>query len=96
MKKHFMEVLFPEINVRQRELLKPGGSIPRALLFLDGHTTRRIPEIWRKAYECKIDAMIFPSHTSHLLQPLDRNPFSILKRFHFLIYYIFSIKCFIK
>jgi hypothetical protein len=92
MKKHFMDVLLPHINKRQEDFLLPGGMIPRALLFLDGHATRRIPEIWRKAYEYKIDTIILPSHTSHLLQPLDRNPFAALKKFCFNIFiYLFIL-----
>lgn len=81
MRDHFMNVILPAINSRQKDFISSDGIIPRALLFLDGHATRRVIEIWKKANEYSIDVFVIPSHTSHLIQPLDRNPFAAVKRF---------------
>jgi hypothetical protein len=80
---HFVQEIFPAIVKRQKEFATVEGEIPTALLFLDGHSTRQHKKIWVIAAELKIDVHIFPSHTSHLLQPLDRCLFSFLKRYSF-------------
>jgi hypothetical protein len=85
-----MEVIFPGIQKRQSDFLLPDGSVPHARLFLDGHSTRRLIELWEKAHDLKIDVHIFPSHSSHLIQPLDRAVFGNLKRFVF-NFFIFVI-----
>ncbi|KAA6376111.1 MAG: hypothetical protein EZS28_028362, partial [Streblomastix strix] len=52
----------------------------RSLLFLDSHASRMNKKLNRKAIEFKIDILTFPSHTTHLLQPLDCGIFSTLKQ----------------
>jgi hypothetical protein len=73
--------IFPAIEARRAEFPLKDGTLSRALLWVDGHATRRQTHIWKEAYKKGIDVHIFPAHTSHLLQPLDRCPFSVLKRF---------------
>jgi hypothetical protein len=43
----------------------------RALLILDGHSTRNQFEIWRQLQQKNIDVLILPSHSSNFTQPLD-------------------------
>jgi hypothetical protein len=81
MEQHFEEEIFPLIHKRQLDFLLPDGSKPRACIFLDGHPTRRLKKLWIHAVELKIDVHIMPSHTSHLIQPLDRCVFSCMKRY---------------
>jgi hypothetical protein len=77
---HFEKNIFPEIHKRQLEFATVETPIPYALLLPDGCATRRNKEVWEKAAALNIDVFILPAHTSHLVQPLDRNPFSVLKR----------------
>ena len=50
------------------------------LLILDGHGSHATPEFDQYCAENKIITLCMPSHTSHLLQPLDVSCFSPLKR----------------
>jgi hypothetical protein len=68
--KHFLETIFPEIAIRQAKFTRD-GSQERALLFMDGHSSRLQRTVWEKAASMGIDVCILPSHTSHVLQPLD-------------------------
>ena len=43
----------------------------RAILILDGHTSRNQIEIMREFKQHYIDVVILPSHLTHLLQPFD-------------------------
>jgi hypothetical protein len=45
---------------------------PRALLLLDGRSTRLAPDVWKAFAAAGIDVVCLPAHTSHLVQPLDR------------------------
>jgi hypothetical protein len=78
--KHFKDVLFPAIHRRQLDFATDANPVPPALLLLDGHPTRRKKELWEVAAGLNIDVFILPCHSSHLVQPLDKNPFSALKR----------------
>jgi hypothetical protein len=62
------EKLLKDINFKRTLLKKPDE---RALLILDGHTTRMNLNLWTKFNNEKVDVLILPSHTSNLLQPLD-------------------------
>jgi hypothetical protein len=64
-----METLADEID-RKRRRCKLTGS--RALLIVDGHSSRRNPALWKIFDSHRIDLLLLPPHTSHLLQPLDR------------------------
>jgi hypothetical protein len=48
-----------------------GRSNERMLLLLDGHSSRMNRELWEHFREEKIDVIVIPAHTSHILQPLD-------------------------
>jgi hypothetical protein len=64
------ENLIPSI-LQQRAKLPPSAS-PRALVILDGHSTRNNYELARLLASLDIDVLVIPSHSSHVLQPLDR------------------------
>jgi hypothetical protein len=78
-KEHFMTRLLPAIIERQTAF-QESGDIPRALLFLDGHSSRLQVEIWKRCSEAKVDVVVLPAHTSHLTQPLDNGVNASFKR----------------
>ena len=49
------------------------------LLILDGHGSHVTPEFNQYCLECSIIILCMPPHSSHLLQPLDVDCFSVLK-----------------
>ena len=61
-------MFIPHVNWRRTELDCPNE---RARLFLDGHSSRRAPEALQALQDANIDVYTFPSHTSHIIQPLD-------------------------
>ncbi len=50
------------------------------LLLLDRHSSHYTPSFIKKAAEEQIIIFCLPAHTSHATQPLDKGPFSPLKR----------------
>lgn len=52
----------------------------RALLLVDSHSSRAAPETLQMLHDNNVDVLTIPSHTSHLLQPLDRGVNSTFKR----------------
>lgn len=52
------------------------------LLILDGHGSHTTPEFILFALEHNIVLLCLPSHTSHILQPLDVGLFATLQRFY--------------
>jgi hypothetical protein len=76
------EVIFPLIYLDQQQYKSEDGQIPRARLIMDGHSTRRLKLLWKQAHGLGIDVHILPSHSSHLIQPLDRSVFGNMKRFN--------------
>jgi hypothetical protein len=50
-----------------------------ALLVIDGHSSRENPEAIKLLNDANIQVITFPSHTTHLLQPLDVGVFSSFK-----------------
>lgn len=58
----------PHVNARRLSL---GCPNERALLFIDSHESRRCPEALQALKSNNIDVFTYPSHTSHILQPLD-------------------------
>jgi hypothetical protein len=73
------DVILPQILERKRFFSK-GESLPPALLFLDGHCSRRNKALWEKYSLSGVDVCILPAHTSHFLQPLDLGINGYLKR----------------
>jgi hypothetical protein len=51
----------------------------RGLLILDSHTSRSNSSLLEEFQKNNIDVLTLPSHTSHILQPLDRGIFKIFK-----------------
>jgi len=51
----------------------------RRLLIMDGHSSHIAANVIAHCMKHKIDHLILPSHTSHVLQPLDISVFSPLK-----------------
>ncbi|KAI0996103.1 hypothetical protein K3495_g12078 [Podosphaera aphanis] len=49
------------------------------LLLLDGHGSHADVEFMWTNYQNKIACLYLPAHTSHILQPLDLAPFSVVK-----------------
>lgn len=62
--KHFI----PSVQKKRVELNLPNE---RALLFVDAHESRRCAPALQALTDANIDVFTFPSHTSHILQPLD-------------------------
>jgi hypothetical protein len=52
------------------------------LLIIDGYKSHCLVEFQDYCKENKIIALCMPSHLSHLLQPLDVVPYSLLKRYY--------------
>ena len=50
------------------------------LLIFDGHSSHYCPEVIRAASEQEIIIFTLPPNTTHLCQPLDKGPFSPLKK----------------
>jgi hypothetical protein len=55
------------------------------ILLLDGHESHRTDEFKLKAIENHILPFYFPSHLTHILQPLDVGIFRLWKHFHDLV-----------
>ena len=68
----YIETLFfPAVHAR-RDLLKTQTTLcTRALLFVDGHSSRANPELLKEFQKEDVDVICIPAHTSHILQPLD-------------------------
>ena len=64
-----VKVFVPHIQCKRITLGRPEA---RVLLLLDGHSTRS-SDVAKKALEdANVAVVVIPSHTSHVLQPLDR------------------------
>ena len=65
--------------VERRAKLKEGKS-RKGLIILDGHSSRNNPDLMEKFMENDIVCLTIPSHTSHILQPLDNMVFATFKQ----------------
>jgi hypothetical protein len=72
-----LNTFIPDINYKRKKLKNENQ---RALLILDGHSTRQQVEIWEEMKKQNIDAVIIPSHSSNLTQPLDQTVNGNFKR----------------
>jgi len=63
-----IDAFIPHVNVRRAVL---NCQNERALLMVDSHESRRCIDALRALRDANIDVFTFPSHTSHILQPLD-------------------------
>jgi hypothetical protein len=62
------EVLMKEVNRIRKET---GEVKKKALIILDGHSSRNNFKLWEDLRNKGVEAVILPAHTSHILQPLD-------------------------
>jgi hypothetical protein len=60
--------------------LKKISSVRPQLLVCDGHESHFSLDLIILARESNIDILLLPSHTSHILQPLDKTVFSSFKQ----------------
>jgi hypothetical protein len=61
---------------------KAGPNEPWKLLLMDGHKSHENPDFVLLALENHIDPFLFPSHLTHVLQPLDVGVFRPWKHWH--------------
>ena len=61
---------------------RAGPEKPWKLLLLDGHESHRTEQFQLKATEHHIKLFYFPSHLTHILQPLDVGVFRPWKHYH--------------
>ena len=73
-------IIVPSI-VKKRDSLNMKDQY--ALLLLDSHSSRFTSSTWELCNANHIVALTIPSHTSHILQPLDRSCNGVLKRVFF-------------
>lgn len=72
-------VFIPEVNAKRELLHATGQTSTNALLLIDGHSSRHVPEELKLLHDLQIDVLCIPSHTSHVLQPLDCGVFREFK-----------------
>jgi hypothetical protein len=65
----FMDYIVPSIEGIRKTL--PSTSCKRALLIMDGHSTRNNYPLMKFLSSLQIDVIILPAHTSAVTQPLD-------------------------
>ena len=70
------DVFIPEIQKRRRTFQLEGK---RALLLVDGHSSRANPDLLKICRDADIDVMTLVAHASHMMQPLDRGVFLSFK-----------------
>lgn len=61
---------------------RPEDPAARRLLIMDGHGSHITAKFIAFCMQSKIDLLILPPHTSHILQPLDIAVFSRLRQIH--------------
>jgi hypothetical protein len=66
---------------------KSGPNAPKKLLLFDGHGSHTTNEFNRLAAINNVILYIFPTHLTHLIQPLDIGCFQTFKHFHKLAIY---------
>jgi hypothetical protein len=69
--------ILPDIERTRTAIGRPDAP---ALIVADGHCSRANLALVKKLAAKKIDLVILPSHTSHILQPLDLGPNGEFKR----------------
>ncbi len=62
------KIFLPAVAERRT---KPGNESQQALLWVDGHSSRMNADVMKKLKENNVVVSCIPSHTSHILQPLD-------------------------
>jgi len=70
------KVFIPAIQQRRRA---DKFKFRKALLITDGHSSRKSPKAIDMLIRARIDQLVIPAHSSHLLQPLDCGVFRAFK-----------------
>ena len=71
------EIFLPEVETR-RSLI--GKWSAKAALVMDGHKTHVTDDVKALLDDNNVEVLIFPPHSSHLLQPLDLLVFGLWKK----------------
>jgi hypothetical protein len=74
--KWIIQVFIPYVVQKRRELNLPNT---RALLIVDGHSSRLDATSVSALQQYAIDELVIPAHSSTILQPLDLAPFASFK-----------------
>lgn len=61
---------------------KPSFPTAYRLLLLDNHTSHQDFDFYHHCWTHKIQLLFFPSHLTHILQPLDQNPFGTIGTYY--------------
>jgi hypothetical protein len=72
---------FKEIFILEANANRPVGYDGPLFLILDGHTSHTNIELIVTARHNNVEVICLPSHSSHILQPLDISIFGPLKKF---------------
>ena len=64
------------------QYIKAGLDTPKKLLLIDGHASHRTPDFVLLAHKYQILSYAFPSHLTHVMQPLDVGIFQPYKHWH--------------
>jgi hypothetical protein len=81
---YMSKVLFLEYTDLFLDWLEEEGRLDdqKHILLLDGHSTHTYNFPAMQAFEeVGVEVLLLPPHTTHYLQPLDKNPFSLLKHY---------------
>ncbi len=70
------KIFIPEVRSRREKHGKPEAPF---LLLLDSHSSRANPDLLEELMRENIVVFTFPSHCTHILQPLDMVVFSVFK-----------------
>ena len=74
LKEYMSKILIPCVTSKRAVLQSERNDHEvemHALLVVDGHSSRECPDMLDELSQFSIDVMCIPSHTSHILQPLD-------------------------
>lgn len=77
LRKYVENVIIPRIEEKRRLL---GKQTSKALLLLDGHTSRQQSALLAKCAAHNLILLTIPAHTSNKIQPLDCGVNSVLKK----------------
>jgi hypothetical protein len=79
--KWIQDVFIPHVEAVRKEIAKEDGkNNPKSLLYLDSHASRLNVAALKTLEDYNITAVTIPSHTSHIMQPLDCGVNNKLKR----------------
>jgi hypothetical protein len=77
---HVINYIIPKIVNKIQKINKITKKNNKALLILDGASSRKNIDLWRYSNKLDIMALILPAYSSHLLQPLDLTINGLIKK----------------